>query len=202
MAKTHLVTGVNGLLGRAVELGLKAEGVDVFTHTRSGQGSDFGGDLCEKATAASIIGTIGMLDVLICCHGGHRGGEDNVELMLRDNLISTINICEAAIHQMCKNARGKIVLVGSYAGCFGKPTGIGYAVSKAAVHHYSRCLASRYREFGIAVNCIAPGNISPTNGPNRVQVDTVAKAIIYLSKMDNVSAQVIRVDGGKHTFAC
>jgi NAD(P)-dependent dehydrogenase (short-subunit alcohol dehydrogenase family) len=64
---------------------------------------------------------------------------------------------------MMKKRSGKIVNIASQAGLHASPDmkkAMSYSVAKAAVIHYTRCLAAELGFFGINVNCIAPGWIS------------------------------------------
>ena len=48
--------------------------------------------------------------------------------------------------------------VGSVAAFRGRTNGSIYAVAKAGMTHYTRCLADQLRPYDITVNCIAPGD--------------------------------------------
>ena len=124
--------------------------------------------------------------------------------------MSVIVCCEEILKSMPDG--GRIVTIGSYVGCFGRPTGIPYSVAKAAIHEYTRCLSASLRDRAITVNCIAPGNVSteryikehPTKQKDTVPPDEVASAIAFLCRPEAaaISGQVIRVDKGRHTFPC
>lgn len=82
---------------------------------------------------------------------------------------------------MIERKRGRIIIIGSIAGCAGRSQGVMYAVSKgalcmrclrvlrvsygshsrhdctAAVHEYARCLSVQLRPHGVSVNVVAPG---------------------------------------------
>ena len=58
---------------------------------------------------------------------------------------------------MMDRKRGWIVNFGSVGGLRGRADGAIYGAAKAAVHHYTRCLADQLRPYNIPVNCIAPG---------------------------------------------
>lgn len=194
MTKNILVTGVGSELGKQVSLFLTNNGHHVKTHTKSGKGSNYGGNLTRTHVVDGILKDNPNLDVLICCHGGHKF-EDTIENMLDANLISTMNICDRITNNMEKNGHGHILIIGSYAGCFGKPTGINYAISKAAVHHYIRCKASESKI--VQINGIALGNL---NG--NISLKDAVEFICSISFLNGISGQILRLDGGKHTFPC
>ena len=78
--------------------------------------------------------------------------------VLDRNLLSTILTCQAVARGMMQRRRGRIVTIGSVAAFKGRTNGSIYAVAKAGVTHFTRCLADQLRPFDITVNCIAPGD--------------------------------------------
>ena len=90
-----------------------------------------------------------------------------------------------------------------------------YAIAKAGVVHFTRCLASQLRDHNVTVNCIAPGNtltarfvntrevdpdsLERTEGLNRLTLpEDLANVVeFFVSDLASfVSGQVISVDGG------
>ena len=64
---------------------------------------------------------------------------------------------QAAIRRMIPRSGGRIVNVSSIAGQIVRVAQIGYCSAKAAVIHFSRCLAVEMAPHGITVNCLCPG---------------------------------------------
>lgn len=138
-------------------------------------------DVTDEKEVARVVGEIRekwqKIDILVCCAGGDigaggtgvgRGGRpeaddclnislDDMRSVLDRNLIGTILCCREVAQEMIERKTGRILTIGSIAGCIGRPEGSIYAVAKAAVHSYTRCLAEQLRPHNIAVNCVAPG---------------------------------------------
>ena len=64
---------------------------------------------------------------------------------------------QAAIQKMMPRRQGRIVNFGSIAGQIVRTAQIAYCSAKAAVIHFSRCLAVEVAPYGITVNCLCPG---------------------------------------------
>lgn len=65
----------------------------------------------------------------------------------------------AGRRMVASGTQGAIVNIGSITGVNGFPKRMGYAASKAAVHHMTKIMALDLVEHGIRVNCVAPGYI-------------------------------------------
>ena len=123
------------------------------------------------AAVQRVLEELGRIDILINNAGGDiaaEGGKpqpnDCLEIPERDmhavmdrNLTGTMNLCRAVAPGMMERREGRIVNVASVAGLYATTTGPIYAVAKAAIIHYTRCLAAQLRPYGINVNCVSPG---------------------------------------------
>ncbi len=119
-------------------------------------------DVTDREAVDAMIREIdtefGRLDILVNNAGGALFGRKAFTEMLDLNFHGTVHCCEAAADVMKRQSSGRIVNVGSQAGILASQ-GQSYATAKAAVIHYTRCLAGELGPFGINVNCIAPGYI-------------------------------------------
>jgi 3-oxoacyl-[acyl-carrier protein] reductase len=191
------------------------------------------GDLTKGADIERVVETttqkLGPIDILVHNAGGDiaaAGGkpdpndavnisEEDVRAVLDRNLLSTILTCQAVARGMMARRQGRIVTIGSIAAFKGRTNASIYAVSKAGVTHYTRCLADQLRAYDITVNCIAPGDTRTGRfmgtravDPSRMveagtldriaTVDEVARVVeVFAGPLGAfVSGQVLRVDGG------
>jgi 3-oxoacyl-[acyl-carrier protein] reductase len=201
------------------------------------------GDLTDTAAVDRIVSEIqdrfGQIDILVNNAGGDigkagtmgpGGGKpatndavfislEDVRAVLDRNIMTCILTCRAVAPGMMERKRGWIVNFGSNGGLRGRGDGAIYGAAKAAVHHYTRCLADQLRPYNIPVNCIAPGGtITPRFLATRQADESklglietldrygepieVARAVAFLVSDPGpfVSGQILRVDGGSQLW--
>ncbi|MSO93838.1 MAG: SDR family oxidoreductase [Rhodospirillales bacterium] len=191
------------------------------------------GDLTRVPDVERVVATVteelGPIDVLVHNAGGDiaaKGGkpdpndvvnirEEDVRAVIDRNLLTTIFICQRVARQMMERRRGRILTVSSIAALVGRTEASLYGTSKAAVTHFTRCLASQLRAYDVTVNSIAPGSVRTarflatrtldpkllaTEGTlDRIAtVDEVARVVEFFAGPMGafVSGQVLRIDGG------
>lgn len=195
------------------------------------------GDLTKPEEIERIVAeaeaALGPIDILVHNAGGDiaaEGGKpdpndavgirpEDVSAVLDRNLLSTILTCQAVAKGMMERRTGRIVTLGSVAAFKGRTNGAVYAVAKAGVTHYTRCLADQLRTYDITVNCIAPGDtrtgrylgtrdvdgarLAEGGTLDRIAtVDEVARVVeVFAGPLGAfVSGQVLRVDGGSQCW--
>jgi 3-oxoacyl-[acyl-carrier protein] reductase len=201
------------------------------------------GDVTSPADMARVAGEVrsrwGRIDILVCCAGGDigaggtaagRGGRpeaddclnitlDDLRSVLDRNLLGTILCCREVAGEMMARKSGRIITIGSIAGCSGRTDGAMYSVAKAAVHEYTRCLAVQMRPYNVPVNCVAPGGTVTERFLRIHEIDQsrmvtdgtlerygrpheIASVVGFLCTPAAafISGQVLRVDGGGQTF--
>lgn len=154
---------------------LTAPSIEEELLARAGRGLARQVDLTDPdATEAAIDGVaeqLGRIDHLFVPAGGAitpfgdsaastTSHADYAELVAV-NMTTVVNCCRSTVPHLIGGGGGSIITVSSGAGFKVTPGGFlaGYAMSKAAVLHYSKYLAAEVGKHGIRVNCIAPGVI-------------------------------------------
>lgn len=204
----------------------------------------YSADLTVESQARSMVEAVekdfGRIDGLVTMAGGDISGTDdaaaggkapdNSAFVSHDDFMAIFNrnfftcvfTCRAVAAGMRVRGQGKIVTVASVSAGFGVTRETSYAVAKAAVAHFTRCLAAELRPSGVNVNCIAPGatntgrfratlkdrmpeDLVRLQGKGRLDrladLEDVCRVVeFFLSPAsDFVSGQVLRVDGGQFT---
>ena len=129
---------------------------------------------------------------------------------------------QAAIRRMIPRRGGRIVNVSSIAGQIVRVAQIGYCSAKAAVIHFSRCLAVEMAPHGITVNCLCPGMtwtemLGKSAVARGLDLDAMvalipaghmadpqdhAQMVAFFASEDasHITGQVISVDGGQSLY--
>ncbi|HVF20063.1 MAG TPA: 3-oxoacyl-ACP reductase FabG [Mycobacteriales bacterium] len=179
-ARTCLVTGASGYLGRAIAAALAAPGTHVVCHYRSdaegaeaaaksvvhagGTASTVAADLRDPDAARALVESCpAPLDVLVANAGATADGlamvmpDEDFTGILDANLGTAFRCAKAALRPMLRRRSGRIVLVGSVAGLLGNAGQANYSAAKAGLGGLARSLAREVAPRGITVNVVAPG---------------------------------------------
>ena len=196
------------------------------------------GDITVEANVARMVGEIGarlgQVTILVNCAGGDIGADGtkpslngalditmaDVMAVMQRNFFGTMLMCRAIVPGMAALKKGAVVNFGSLNGHQGVSPEVVYGCAKAAVVHYTRCLALEMREHGVRVNAISPGPTKSARFLATRQTDPrmmlegpsldryaspaeIANAVGFLASRQSsfVSGQVLRVDGGIGLYA-
>jgi NAD(P)-dependent dehydrogenase (short-subunit alcohol dehydrogenase family) len=129
------------------------------------------------------------------------------------NLFGVMIGSQCAARHMAENGGGVIINTTSIGGINAGAGVTTYRAAKAAVIHFTRCIAIDLAEHGIRVNCIAPAHIPTAINANYDQAEIVrrmqplqrigsprdvANAVLYLAsdRAAQVTGIVLPIDGG------
>jgi NAD(P)-dependent dehydrogenase (short-subunit alcohol dehydrogenase family) len=159
-----------GMQGMAVALVARSPQVEEVAAELRGEGLKaigFQVDVSKRAEVEAMVeraeSELGPLWLLVNNAGLLRTGptadlreEDWDEVFAVD--VKGVFLCsQAAIRRMMPRGGGRIVNISSIAGQIVRVAQIAYCSAKAAVIHFSRCLAVEMAPHGITVNCLCPG---------------------------------------------
>jgi 3-oxoacyl-[acyl-carrier protein] reductase len=195
------------------------------------------GNIGDPAAVAemsrSITSDLGMVDILVNCAGGDigaQGGKPNpnnaldialedIQVETNNNLIGTFLVSQTFVRPMRDRGSGCVINIASAAAHMGCTPEVIYSTLKAAVVHYTRCLALEMRPYGVRVNAVSPGptktarfQATRVTDPNKMVTNNsldryadpeeIADAVAFLAGPQSrfIHGQVLRVDGGLTLF--
>lgn len=160
-SRTAVVTGAAHGMGSSIVDSLRKSGHTVYGVDRDQV------DLSKTIEVDAYFEKIGQVDILINCAGGvvgqtHKPLDEITDEAWKEifdaNMQTTFLCTRAVVKGMKANGWGRIVNISSGAGRSVSLTGIqAYATSKAAQIGFTRQMAHELGQYGITVNCIAPG---------------------------------------------
>ena len=220
--------------GEAADLGVVAAQIAAHGVRTAAVTGNIGDRAAIAKMKADIEAKLGRVDILVNCAGGDigaSGGKPNpntaldisyedMTTLINNNLVGTMLMCQAFIPPMVKQGRGCVINVASAAAHIGVSPEVVYSTLKAAVVHYTRCLAKELMEAGVRVNAVSPGAAKTARfqatrvvDPKRMdssakslnryaEPDEIADAVGFLAsdRAKFINGQVLRVDGGFTIF--
>lgn len=171
MARTVLITGANGGVGRAVAARFLADGATVLAGYRDPAAAEVLAamgcrpvrlDVSIEADVAAIDTNI---DVVVNAAGISLGGPleelplDALRRQLEVNVVGALRIIQHTAPGMRERGWGRIINVSSVAGQITMPGMGAYAMSKHALESMSAALRHELRPFGIRVSVVQTGGI-------------------------------------------
>ena len=180
-----LVTGAGRGIGRAIALGLAAEGARVAVTARSldelenlagevkaggGDALVVPGDLSDRSAPARIVRAVtetwGPVEILVNNAGVGSSqnpkplvdfDDDFWDLTLMVNLTAPYLLTKLVLPPMMERGWGRIINISSIAGRLGGEHGAAYGASKHALLGLTRSTAVEAAPHGITANAVCPG---------------------------------------------
>ena len=194
--RVALVTGGGRGIGRAISLGLAADGCDVAVNYRrdrdaaeevvaeieatgrraAAYGASVDDGEATDAMVEQVVDDLGPIGVLvnnagIASRGQSVADTDPAELqrVVAIHALGPHRICQAVLPSMRTLDRGDIVFISSVATLHHASHGGPYSMGKAAMESLALTLAKEERGNGIHVNIVAPGLVDTTMGQKLVK---------------------------------
>ena len=181
-----------------------------------------------------IEARLGEVQILVNCAGGDIGAAggkpspnnaldisfEDIKVLTNNNLIGTMLVTQAFVPPMLRRGSGSVINIASAAAHMGCSPEVVYSTLKAAVVHYTRCLAKELYNDGVRVNAVSPGptktarfQATRVTDPEKMdsgkksfgryaEPDEIADAVAFLAgpRSKFINGQVLRVDGGLTLF--
>jgi NAD(P)-dependent dehydrogenase (short-subunit alcohol dehydrogenase family) len=182
------------------------------------------GDIGKPETAAQVveaaIGRFGTIDVLVNNAGIFRTKPfteftaEDIDALISINLLGFIYMTQLTVKQMLKQKSGNVVTI--TASLADQPVASIHAsvsmITKGGLNTVTRHLAIEYAKEGIRFNAVAPGVVdSPLHNDEPkdslkafqpmgrvVEIKDIVDAVLYLVEADQITGEVLHVDGGAH----
>ena len=167
-----------------------------------------------QAAVAAVVEQFGGLDILVNNAGTFETAVlQSITLEQWDKMFETNTrgpfLMSQAAYPHLREARGRIINIGSLGGLHPWPTHAHYCTSKAALHMLTQTMAKAFAPE-ISVNCVAPGMV--VNGEvdpayehfaNKTPMrrngtpNDVAEAVLFFARGPHfITGQILGVDGG------
>ena len=220
--------------GEAADLGVVAKEIARHGVRVIGVTGNIGDKAGVARMKAEIDSKLGPVHILVNCAGGDIGAAggkpspnnaldiafEDIKVLTENNLIGTMLVCQAFVPAMVKAGAGSVVNIASAAAHMGCSPEVVYSTLKAAVVHYTRCLAKELLNDGVRVNAVSPGptktaRFQATRIVKPEMMDSQAKSLVRYAEPEEIAdavaflagprsrfinGQVLRVDGGLTLF--
>lgn len=244
--RVALVTGASRGIGAVIARVLAEQGMAVALDAHSAEVDAVADDLRQRglrvagyqadvsrkaqveAMVEQVEAELGPLYLLVNNAGLLRTGptpdlgEEDWDATFAVDVKGVFLCSQAAIRRMIPRRMGRIVNISSIAGQIVRVEQIAYCSAKAAVIHFTRCLAVEMAPYNITVNCLCPGMTrtemllegAARRGMNldamiagiphgrMAEPEEHAHLVAYFAADEaaHVTGQVVAVDGGQSQF--
>jgi len=234
VAVHDLTWGDTAKYGESADLGEVVKNIEALGVRSVGVTGNIGDGAAVAQMRRDIEAKLGEVQILVNCAGGDIGASGNkpkpnnaldisfedIQVLTNNNLIGTMLVCQAFVPPMIRAGTGSVINIASAAAHMGCSPEVVYSTLKAAVVHYTRCLAKELLTQGVRINAVSPGpsksarfqatrvvdpdkmNSSGKSLERYAEPAEIADAVAFLAgpRAKFINGQVIRVDGGLTLF--
>lgn len=215
-----LLTGGEGDLARAIGAEFKQAGFNVLAPGRTEL------DVLDSASVRHYLGKLVRLDLLVNNAGVSRDASitkmtaEDFDHVLDVNLKGAFLVSQVAVKLMSRQRYGHIVNISSYSALSAPAGQANYAAAKAGLIGLTYSIAREYGAHNVRTNCVLPGFLE-TKMTRQLLADAafcedlmnkhalgrlnttqdVARFMVFLHSMQNVSGQVFQLDSRVRRWA-
>lgn len=215
-----VITGGAGDLAQAIAAELHSAGYAVLAPGREEL------DVTSSDSVRRYFAALPGLDLLINNAGVCRDvsvakmTEAEFDHVIDVNLKGAFLVSQAAVKLMSKQRHGHMVNIGSYSALSGPAGQANYAAAKAGLIGFTQSIANEYGARNVRANCVLPGfletkmtrhlledaawreSLLSQHALGRVNTaQDVARFVVFLHSMENVSGQVFQLDSRVRRWA-
>lgn len=208
-----VITGGAGDLAQAIAAELRQAGFEVLAPGRDAL------DVTSADSVRSFFAGVKQLDLLVnnagVCHDVSvaKMTEADFDHVVDVNLKGAFLVAQSAVKLMSKQRHGHLVNIGSYSALSGPAGQANYAAAKAGLIGLTQSIAKEYGARNIRANCVLPGFLETKMTRHLLEdaawregllsqhtlgrlntAQDVARFILFLHSMENVSGQVFQLD--------
>lgn len=195
-ARTILITGATGLVGRGLAKYFSGTGASILLCGRNEErlrelaarthgAVAYVADLCDAGSLARMVDRIladGRTPDIVINNAADitslpllESSLEDIDRIVRTNVIGTLQLCRLLVPDMIANGGGSLVTISSLAGYKPNPAQTVYGISKAALNATSEALRAELSGRGIHVLNVAMMSVG--EGRGRIPVDRIGRCI-------------------------
>lgn len=238
MKKTAIIVGGGGNIGRACALALAAEGYAIAVtdlnlktaqrtaveltstgKTARAYAVDVTSSAAVNENVAAVRRDFGRIDALVYTAGGSarkqmarliEQADQVIQNNIAVNLFGAIYYDRTAANVMIEQGSGgRLIHISSIVGLQGSMGCVEYSAAKGGLIAMTKSLAMELGEYGITVNCVAPGLVPRPDDPSDTRTtnylhqiakaEGVADVVAFLAseKAGFITGQNYVIDGGR-----
>ena len=194
--RTALVTGGSRGIGRAIALGLAADGADIAVNYRKdaeaaqetvasieklgrrarAYQASVDDRAADEAMVAAALDDLGPIDILVNNAGIASRGRSvvstefaEIQRVVGTHAFGAFHLCQLLVPQMRDRGRADVVMISSAATQYWAGWSSPYNMGKAALEALAFGLAKEEQSHGIRVNVVAPGLVETEMGRRLVK---------------------------------